>query len=231
MRCVGRVLRFGIAAFAQVLVACGADEPPPMTATPTVEATPTATVEPTMTPRPPLPTPVPPTPTVAPRWDSHPVGTRTGNAAVDPVLAAVEARDRKALLNLVSLTSIPCAAPRPTVPQPDLCPEGAPLGTPITGVWFSHIEGGLRSPEFAVDGFMGLNPVVFAVAEVTLRPEAIPFGAGNVEVYFWLAQSPEKMSGKLSLRDGLITSFAMQVWNPNYQRLPESFKAWILPPP
>jgi len=44
---------------------------------PNGRATPTATVEPTMTPKPPLPTPYS-NHTVAPRWDSHPAGTRTG---------------------------------------------------------------------------------------------------------------------------------------------------------
>lgn len=231
VRSIQRALWFGLAALAPAVMACVASEPPPMTATPTVEATPTATREPTITPKLPLPTPVPPSPTVAPRWDAHPVGTRTGNAAVDRVLTAVEARDRQALLELVSISSIPCAAPGPVVPQVDLCPEGSPVGTPKTGVWYSHIEGGLRPPGFALDGFLGLSPVMFAVAEVTPTPEAIPFGGGEIEVFFWLDLKSDKIPGKLILRDGLITSVVLLDWNPNLSPRPQGFRSWILPPP
>lgn len=84
-----------------------------------------------------------PTPTLAPPAAVYPEGTRTGDAEVDAILAAIEAQDSARLASLIQLTSFPCGPDRPIQPQVDRCPEGEPVGTMLTGVWVTHVEGGL----------------------------------------------------------------------------------------
>lgn len=66
---------------------------------------------PTMGPTEPLPTAVPTPPaarTPRPGADSAPQGERTGNAALDAVIAAVSARDASALASLTRLSEMAC---------------------------------------------------------------------------------------------------------------------------
>lgn len=84
-----------------------------------------------------------PTQTPSPPAAGYPQGTRTGSAEVDAIIAAIEARDASALAALIRLTSVPCEEPRPVQPQPLLCPDGVPVGTPLVGFWVTHVEGGL----------------------------------------------------------------------------------------
>lgn len=83
------------------------------------------------------------TPAVASPAPGYPAGTRTGEADVDAIIAAIEAHDSVRLAALIRLTSFPCAPDRPIQPQVDRCPEGEPVGTMLTGVWVTHVEGGL----------------------------------------------------------------------------------------
>lgn len=73
----------------------------------------------------------------------YPATTHTGEADVDAIIAAVEAHDSAKLAALIRLTSFPCGPDRPVQPQVDRCPDGEPVGTMLTGVWVTHVEGGL----------------------------------------------------------------------------------------
>jgi hypothetical protein len=64
-------------------------------------------------------------------------------AEVDAIVAAIEARDAGKLAALLRLTTVPCEEPRPVQPQPFVCTDGQAVGTPITGFWVTHVEGGL----------------------------------------------------------------------------------------
>ena len=89
-------------------------------------------------------TPVP-TPTVAPPDAYHPRDTRTGVPEVDAVIDAVLSKDARALADTVAFLTYPCEAPSSTAGsrQALACADGQPVGTPLTGIWVSHVEGGL----------------------------------------------------------------------------------------
>lgn len=209
-----------------VLAACGDDTQKPPTATgAAVRSTPAATSTVTSEKTSPA-APVVGTPT--PTYRSHARGTRTGDTRVDAVLAALEERDAASLASLMEETSIPCRAPLPMNPQPDRCPKGAPVGSPITGVWFAHGEGGLRSVEFAVDRVLESEPEVFAVARVDGTSSCS--SCGDTAIFFWGKWNPGKVAGKLALQDGRIIAVAFGDWDPNYSSLPGQFRDWLLPP-
>lgn len=76
----------------------------------------------------------------------YPPGTRPGVAAVDAVIAALEASDVPALLKLVDFGSLPCKSEL-TQGSPD-CPSGAADDTSTQSVIFGSCESGERSDEF-----------------------------------------------------------------------------------
>jgi hypothetical protein len=87
-------------------------------------------------------TPIP-TATLGPPAAAYPVGTRTGEPAVDSILDAIERRDQSALTKLIGLTTLPCVAMGNRQPEPLLCRDGVAPGTPKSGIWIAHVEGGL----------------------------------------------------------------------------------------
>ncbi|HEX6032066.1 MAG TPA: hypothetical protein VFY90_11610 [Tepidiformaceae bacterium] len=84
-----------------------------------------------------------PAPTPRPPDAAYPAGTHTGVAGVDAVIDAIERRDARAVADLVVFSTYPCQEPRPVQPQPLRCREGQQPGDPLTGIWVSHVEGGL----------------------------------------------------------------------------------------
>ena len=84
-----------------------------------------------------------PTATPPPAPLRFPAGTRTGIHEVDAIIAAIESKDAATLAGLISLTTVPCVAQGNRQPEPFLCADGIAPGTPKTGVWVTHVEGGL----------------------------------------------------------------------------------------
>lgn len=85
-----------------------------------------------------------------PEWRMAPVeapavlpkGVRTGVESLDAVLAAVEALDTGAILDLLSPREVPCSVdPSGGIPQPPLCREGEADGTPVPVILGIHCEG------------------------------------------------------------------------------------------
>lgn len=65
-----------------------------------------------------------------PPW-SHPIGTRTGNAAIDSVLEAIESGDPARQIAAVRFMSIPCTAAPEGLGAPPKCADAETEGTPI----------------------------------------------------------------------------------------------------
>jgi hypothetical protein len=84
-----------------------------------------------------------PTATMPPPPLRLPAGTRSGVDDVDAIIAAIETKDATRLAGLISLTTVPCVAQSNRQPEPFLCRDGVAPGTPKTGVWVTHVEGGL----------------------------------------------------------------------------------------
>ncbi len=147
---IWKLAALGAGALVVLLAACDSDsEAAAPTEIPT--ASPTASPTPFQTPTPEcdakceLLKTLTPVPTSAPilQAPGYPSGTRTGDPDVDAIFAAIESGDAAALASLIELSSEPCEAERPQQPQPLRCPDGASVGTPLVGFWWTHVEGGL----------------------------------------------------------------------------------------
>jgi hypothetical protein len=141
-----------ISMVALLLAACGPQHDSSPTTSPVeASASPTAASTPTATPTPEcdekcelLKTITPlPTSTIGPPAAAYPAGTRTGEPVVDSIIDAIEGRDQSALTKLIGLTTLPCVAMGNRQPEPLLCRDGVAPGTPKTGIWITHVEGGL----------------------------------------------------------------------------------------
>lgn len=90
----------------------------------------------------------------APSLNYHPQGTRTGNAAVDAVMSALESGDLEAIAALIGWQQVECEAGPPMgIGGPPECPEGVADGTPIDvipgaaceGYWHIRVNDGGRA--------------------------------------------------------------------------------------
>ena len=99
---------------------------------------------------PPPPAGLPP-PTPLPALDNGvwPEGTQTGIAIVDKVIQLVESKDAAGLAQLVEFSTYPCEAQGTVQAQSLVCRDGMSPGDPISGVWATHVEGGLWSADRA----------------------------------------------------------------------------------
>lgn len=178
----------GAIAVGLMLVAGGSGgpsaEPVTTSTTGAVVDTPTATATPTRTVAPPSPTPS--------VFGPYPLGTRTGDPVIDAVLAAVEAGDAGALLNLIHYAPVPCANPQgsaaPAPPGTFLCPNGQPDGTGIPAVRTEnggvHPEGDAIVADLVEAFFLNLaDPRVHAIVEESPNLQAgersIVFASGE----------------------------------------------------
>ena len=171
-----------------LFAACGGDDDPPATATvaaPSVTATATSgtpTATPTATPD---PTTAPGTSDV--QWDVpvHAPATRTGVDAVDRVIAAAEAGDVAALVELAAFRDVQCKD-SDTGMHPYQCPPGVADGTIVSAVSAAYCEGTFISPDdieqaiagsfFRLLGQDDVRPLrLYAVAEL----DEDPFEAGS----------------------------------------------------
>lgn len=114
----------------------------------TTEASTEPTPSPTTAPAaaifaPPLPSPTlgPSTSVILPLApDPHRLGTRTGIARVDAVIAAYEARDAAALAALINFYPMPCTSTE-IVHGALTCPAGVAVGTPVEVFGYAACEG------------------------------------------------------------------------------------------
>ncbi|MGD9933929.1 MAG: SH3 domain-containing protein [Dehalococcoidia bacterium] len=90
----------------------------------------------------------------APSLNYHPKGTRTGNAAVDAVISALESGDLEAIAALIGWQQVECEGGPPMgIGGPPECPEGVADGTPIDvipgaaceGYWHIRLNDGGRA--------------------------------------------------------------------------------------
>ncbi len=126
------------------------------------------------------------TPTRAPQVGPYPIGTRTGDAVLDAVIAAVEAGDANTLFGLIHYVPIACDDPNAGPVQPPgtfQCPNGEPDGTEIpalvaegTDGW-TLPEGDPEIPGLLAD-FMPADPRLYAIAGSPLGWEDVPPAAG-----------------------------------------------------
>lgn len=72
----------------------------------------------------------------------HAPGTRTGNPAVDPVIAAIASGDRERINAVTRFSAVPCTTTQQGIGSPPPCPEGVPEGTPVDALPTSSCEGG-----------------------------------------------------------------------------------------
>jgi hypothetical protein len=97
---------------------------------------------------------------------AHPKGTRTGNAEVDPVLAALETGDPATIESVVSFTPVPCETNPLGIGAPPACKPGMPEGTPIEALPSSCMEGTFilkeefrSNPDFGLFSLSGVYAV------------------------------------------------------------------------
>lgn len=75
-----------------------------------------------------------------PKPIAHPRGKRTGDAAIDTVLAAIESRDQESILRLVQFQSVACTTD-PGLGGPPKCPPGVANGAMVEALTASGCEG------------------------------------------------------------------------------------------
>lgn len=139
---------------------------PSQTPTPTpTTITPTAVVSPA-----PSPTATRTIPSSGPGLIIRPTAPppSTGIPMVDAVLAAVAGDSIDAVIARIHFTSQPCSVSQGT--SGISCPEGQPVGTLVSGVWFgacarSFALAGSTSVEDAVRGFLSFRQSLWAVTQ------------------------------------------------------------------
>lgn len=104
--------------------------------------------------------------TKTPTPAAHPAGTRTGNPAIDPVIAALETGDPAKIRTVTTFSPIPCLPAGPGLGAPPVCPPGAPSGTPVNALPVGCGEGTYvlpenfeRNPEFGLFKQNGLYAI------------------------------------------------------------------------
>jgi hypothetical protein len=74
---------------------------------------------------------------------SYPASTRTGNADIDPVLAAVESGNGQQIFAITGFSQAACTDHPEGIGAPPKCPQGVSEGTPIEVIPVSACEGAL----------------------------------------------------------------------------------------
>lgn len=140
------------------LAACSDDsESPP-------SPTPSATTTSTATPAPISPTSTPSQPTPIPTYGPE---TRTGIAAIDPILVSVLAADTKDVESRLAYVDVPCTSFN-AIPGPE-CPPGAIAGTSVPAFPLTSCESTYERKDAigpVVEGFVATGLALFAVYRV-----------------------------------------------------------------
>lgn len=164
-----------VALVAAIAAACGVDDTPESTATPAPATTSTAAATATARPAEGATT----TPTAAASATTTAGARTTGNAKVDAVIAAIEARDAAKLASLARTIDAACSTAQGAGGPPQ-CPTGTATGTKVTRFPFASCEGEYLDPAsvqpLLTTRLTSLNPRVYAVATTkepgtTLAPQ------------------------------------------------------------
>lgn len=188
--------------------------------TPVEHAASVSTVTATATEPPRNPTfPPPPTATLA---GMYPPGTRTGEAAVDAVIDAMENRDAVKLESHIAYQLLPCVEFLDRwSPQ---CPAGVAIGTPVRASRFNHCEGGISSDEFmrlAIGRMFADRRYLYGVYQAT--------GAAGVETIVLFGRSPRDDSPVILPIDSTGFMPRMEVGCGSYE-IPRDGITWLVPP-
>ena len=180
----------------------------------------------------PLPTTTVPSPPV-----TYAAGKQTGVAEVDAIISAIEARDAAKVANLVTLTTLPCRAQGTVQPEPLLCREGVAPGTPKSGIWITHVEGGLRelteseAAEWilrsAIEQDWKLHSV-YSYEQAGTRPEWMPETDYFITFASWHPQGGPQYDN-LRIVDGGITGVHYAFGEPYPQFEDPADPGWLLP--
>jgi hypothetical protein len=234
-----------IAVALTLLLACQSTEDASHTPSPTMTFAASATPSPSLTPTPECDekcqmlrtfTPVPTT-TVSPPPITYPAQTRTGVGEVDAIISSVEARDAADLAKLIFLTRLPCRAQGNMQPEPLLCREGVAPGTPKTGIWITHVEGGLREMTesevaslilgIAADRDWKLHSV-YSYEKAGTRPDWIPETDYFITFASWHPQGGPQYDN-LRIVDGGITGVHYAFGEPYPQFDDPADPGWLIP--
>lgn len=170
-----RTLLSGLLLSVLLLAACAPQAPEPVeTLVPVAETVPPD--EPAASPTPPSATETSVPPTRGPGY--YPLSTRTGNADVDAVIAAVESGDPKQLRDLIRFTPIPCTKAE-GLGGPPKCETGKAEGTPHTVLPILGPEGHFMR-EADLTGFPGVSVIgvhaVYKLSDSVNSEDAYPAG-------------------------------------------------------
>lgn len=214
-------------AFVLPLAACsgGDGEPPPTPPEVATEATltPAPFRASTASPSPALPDPSPeprPTATLA---GMYPPGTRTGDPAIDAILAAFEQKDLAAIESRIRYKVLPCASEQRR--DRPLCPEGVAPGTTIKALSIGHCEGGLRPRDrvpLALERQLTGTLYLYGIARFRSP-------SGETETLVMFGVGPKDDAGVLFPldADGRLTRVQ---WSCGIWPVPFQGVTWVLPP-
>lgn len=200
--------------------------PSPSTATSTTAANATPSATPTSAASSTPPTPA--GPVARQFYPALPASARSGDPAIDAVLAAFEGADVDALVALTGFESYRCEGEKPVQPHPKRCPEGVSEGTVLQGFPISHVEGRYLRPAelaaFYADRVAGWQGWLYGV----YQPPGDPAAA-------WIVFAPPapypRWFDHLTVRDGLIGSVGFAFSDiPLDALFDPSVSLWLLPP-
>lgn len=139
---------------------------------------------------------------VPPNAGYYPLSTRTGNADVDAVIAAVESGDSRQLQDLIRFTDIPCTKAE-GLGGPPKCEAGEAEGTPHTVLPILGSEGHFMREADLAD-FPGISVTgihaVYKLSDSAYSEEAYP--AGEYAVAFIGGENQPDVV--LHIRDGIV---------------------------
>ncbi|MQC19071.1 MAG: hypothetical protein DWG83_00660 [Chloroflexi bacterium] len=180
-----------IALVALLLGACVEDDPAPVPATPTATPTATATAS--------------PSPTAAPT-EATP-STPTGIVEVDAVIAAVEARDARALAALLTWQETACVTPRGMgAGGPPECEQGETNGTAARVLPVAGCEGYfVRDAGSTLTDFLADAGALHSVVEAPNYDRPEPYWpVGDVYINFRAVMGGEPVGTRLVLEEGRV---------------------------
>ena len=145
-----------------------------------------------------------------PKPIAHPRGKRTGDAAIDTVLAAIESRDQESILRLVQFQSVACTTD-PGLGGPPKCPPGVANGTMVEALTVSGCDGSwllkeaFLSPEGLAYFFRSTSGLgVYAVYRPVVSAE--PPRAGETVIIFVREVGGQPSARTMGVTGGRIVS-------------------------
>jgi hypothetical protein len=130
----------------------------------------------------------------------------TGVPAVDSILAALEAGDAQALIDLMVFRTAPCRAEPPPLSAEPRCPEGEEDGSPVDSFAYAECEGVSLTPDEGADSVRSQPLDSSAVYGVYATPLDSTYGRALFQSQYAIVM--ERDDGQawvlLAHEDGLI---------------------------